>query len=90
MLAINVIGGGLAGCEAAYYIAESGIKVRLWEMRPGKMTPAHRSGQLAELVYSNLLKSDLIASARGLLKKEMRKMGTLILKCADQDRVLTG
>jgi len=90
LLAINVIGGGLAGCEAAYYIAESGIKVRLWEMRPGKMTPAHRSGQLAELVCSNSLKSDLIASAQGLLKEEMRKMGSLILKCADQARVPAG
>jgi methylenetetrahydrofolate--tRNA-(uracil-5-)-methyltransferase len=90
LLAINVIGGGLAGCEAAYYIAESGIKVRLWEMRPGKMTPAHRSGQLAELVCSNSLKSELTMSAQGLLKEEMRKMGSLILKCADQARVPAG
>jgi methylenetetrahydrofolate--tRNA-(uracil-5-)-methyltransferase len=87
---VHVIGGGLAGCEAAYHIAQAGIKVKLWEMRPGKMTPVHQSGQLAELVCSNSLKSELAATAQGLLKEEMRAMGSLILQCADQARVPAG
>src|SRR5665647_2657546 len=87
---VHVIGGGLAGCEAAYHIAQAGIKVKLWEMRPEKMTPVHQSGQLAELVCSNSLKSELAATAQGLLKEEMRAMGSLILQCADQARVPAG
>ncbi len=90
MLPINVIGGGLAGCEAAYHIANAGVKVKLWEMRPGHMTPAHHTGQLAELVCSNSLKSELPASAQGLLKAEMKSMDSLILRCADQARVPAG
>ncbi len=87
---INVWGGGLAGCEAAYQIATAGEQVRLWEMRPNKMTPAHRSGQLAELVCSNSLKSELLASSQGLLKAEMKTMGSLVLQCAEEARVPAG
>lgn len=87
---IKVIGGGLAGSEAAYQIAAAGIKVSLYEMRPGKMTQAHSSGHLAELVCSNSLKSDLPATAQGLLKSEMRALGSLTLECAEQARVPAG
>lgn len=90
MLLINIIGAGLAGCEAAYYAASAGIRVRLWEMRPEQMTPAHRSGQLGELVCSNSLKSELPNTAQGLLKQEMRALGSLVLKCADRARVPAG
>jgi len=87
---VHVIGGGLAGCEAACHVAQAGIKVKLWEMRPIQMTPVHRSDQLAELVCSNSLKSEQIATAQGLLKEEMRILGSLILLCADQARVPAG
>lgn len=87
---ITVIGGGLAGCEAAYRIAQQGIPVDLWEMRPQKMTPVHQSGNLAELVCSNSLKSNLPDSSQGLLKQEMRRMGSLLLTCADQCSVPAG
>ncbi len=90
MPVVHVIGGGLAGSEAAYYIAQAGLKVKLWEMRPQQQTPVHRSGQLAELVCSNSLKSELDNTAQGLLKEEMRAMGSLILQCADQTRVPAG
>ncbi len=87
---ITVIGGGLAGCEAACRIARRGIPVELWEMRPQKMTPAHQTGNLAELVCSNSLKSDLPDSAQGLLKREMRRMDSLLLACAAQCSVPAG
>lgn len=87
---INVIGGGLAGCEAAFYAAQAGFKVKLWEMRPERMTPAHKSDQLAELVCSNSLKSDQPNTAQGLLKQEMRALGSLTLTCAQQARVPAG
>jgi len=87
---VHVVGAGLAGCEAAYHIAQAGINVKLWEMRPSKMTPVHRSGQLAELVCSNSLKSELPDTAQGLLKEEMRSMGSLMLFCADQAKVPAG
>lgn len=90
MSPINVIGGGLAGCEAAYHAAQAGMRIRLYEMRPVRMTPVHRSAHLAELVCSNSLKSDLPATAQGLLKKEMRTLGSLILECAEQARVPAG
>ena len=90
MPVVHVIGGGLAGSEAAYYIAQAGLKVKLWEMRPQQQTPVHKSGQLAELVCSNSLKSELDNTAQGLLKEEMRAMGSLILQCADQTRVPAG
>lgn len=88
--AANVIGGGLAGCEAAYQLAIRGIPVRLWEMRPTKNTAAHRTGDLAELVCSNSLKSEAPDTAQGLLKQEMRSLGSLLLDCAREVRVPAG
>ena len=88
--AATVIGGGLAGCEAAWQLAERGIRVQLTEMKPGKMSPAHHSAQLAELVCSNSFRSDRLTNAVGLLKEEMRMMGSLIMKCADATRVPAG
>ncbi len=90
MAAVHVIGGGLAGCEAAYYIANQGIDVKLWEMRPIKNTPVHRTPYLAELVCSNSLKSDQKDTAQGLLKSEMRILGSLLLQCAEETRVPAG
>ena len=88
---IHVIGGGLAGSEAAWQIAEAGIPVVLHEMRPNKMTPAHQSGGLAELVCSNSLRADdHTANAVGLLHEEMRRLGSVIMKAADDNRVPAG
>jgi methylenetetrahydrofolate--tRNA-(uracil-5-)-methyltransferase len=87
---VNILGGGLAGCEAAWRIASSGIEVDLWEMRPEKTTPVHQTSDLAELVCSNSLKSELENTAQGLLKKEMRTIGSLLLWCADKARVPAG
>jgi len=87
---INVIGAGLAGSEAAWQIANRGIKVRLYEMKPHKKTPAHHSDTFAELVCSNSLKSDTLENALGLLKEELRKLGSLIMECADKNRVPAG
>src|SRR5512139_859124 len=82
-MAVTVIGGGLAGCEAAWQVAQRGERVRLYEMRPERMTPAHQSGRLAELVCSNSLGSNLPNRALGLLKNELRRLGSLVLACAD-------
>lgn len=90
MAVVNVIGGGLAGCEAAYYVANQGIDVKLWEMRPVTNTPVHRTSYLAELVCSNSLKSEQKYTAQGLLKAEMRTLGSLLLKCAEDTRVPAG
>lgn len=87
---VIVIGGGLAGSEASWQIAERGIRVILYEMRPGKMTPAHRTGLLAELVCSNSLGSDIPDRASGLLKAELRALRSLILSCADAHAVPAG
>lgn len=87
---INVIGAGLAGCEAAWKLAESGFCVDLFEQKPQKRSPAHRSDGFAELVCSNSLKADRVSSAGGLLKAEMRKFGSLCLAAADQCRVPAG
>lgn len=87
---INVIGGGLAGCEAAWQIARRGIKVRLIEMKPQSFSPAHTNGNLCELVCSNSLKGNGLDNACGLLKEEMRRMGSLVIPCADQTRVPAG
>ncbi len=81
---VIVIGGGLAGCEAAWQIAQLGVSVLLYEMRPKIMTPAHKTDKLAELVCSNSLRSDLIDKPAGLLKEEMRWLDSLIIRCADQ------
>lgn len=87
---VIVVGGGLAGCEAAFQIAERGVRVRLYEMRPVKMTPAHTTANLAELVCSSSLKSGSPMTAHGLLKEEMRKLGSLVLPCADEAAVPGG
>lgn len=87
---VTVIGGGLAGCEAAWALAERGFKVRLCEMKPKKFTPAHHYEGLAELVCSNSLKSSRINSACGMLKAEMRMLGSLILEAADNSAVPAG
>lgn len=85
-----IIGGGLAGSEAAWQAAERGVKVLLYEMRPGRMTEAHRTGDLAELVCSNSLKSKEITNAHGLLKEELRELGSLIMQMADKTSVPAG
>lgn len=87
---INVIGAGLAGCEAAWQIANRGIRVRLYEMKPLKYTPAHHLEDFAELVCSNSLRSDQIENAVGLLKEEMRLLDSIIMRCADATRVPAG
>ncbi|MDP3028594.1 MAG: methylenetetrahydrofolate--tRNA-(uracil(54)-C(5))-methyltransferase (FADH(2)-oxidizing) TrmFO [Deltaproteobacteria bacterium] len=88
--AVIVIGGGLAGSEAAYQIAKRGIRVTLYEMKPVKFSPAHQSQNLAELVCSNSLRSDALDSAVGLLKEEMRRLGSLIMEAADNTKVPAG
>ncbi|MDP4092157.1 MAG: methylenetetrahydrofolate--tRNA-(uracil(54)-C(5))-methyltransferase (FADH(2)-oxidizing) TrmFO [Bacillota bacterium] len=87
---VNVIGAGLAGCEAAWQIAKRGIRVRLYEMKPVKYTPAHHYGTFAELVCSNSLRSDRLENAVGLLKAEMRELDSLIMRCADKTRIPAG
>lgn len=87
---INVIGAGLAGCEAAMQIAAEGINVKLYEMKPKKRTPAHHTDLFAELVCSNSLKAMRIESAAGLLKEEMRHLNSFLVKCADKSRVPAG
>ncbi len=87
---INVIGGGLAGSEAAYQIAKRGIKVKLYEMKPIKFSPAHTNENLAEIVCSNSLKSNLITNACGLLKEELRTLDSLLIRCADATKVPAG
>lgn len=86
----TVLGGGLAGCEAAWALAQRGIPVRLVEMRPGVSTPAHQTGKLAELVCSNTFKSTEITNAHGLLKAELRLLGSLLLEIAERVRVPGG
>ena len=90
MNTVTVLGAGLAGSECAWQLAERGIHVRLVEMKPHKMTPAHCSAYFGELVCSNSLRSDELTNAVGLLKAEMRKMGSLIMYSADLNRVAAG
>lgn len=85
-----VVGGGLAGAEAAWQAAEKGLPVRLYEMRPVKLTPAHHTGDFAELVCSNSLRAAALENAVGLLKEEMRRLNSLIMSCADRNRVPAG
>ena len=90
MSKVTVIGAGLAGSEAAWQLAQRNINVRLIEMKPGKMTPAHVSSGFAELVCSNSLRSDELTNAVGLLKEELRRLGSVIMMCADENRVAAG
>ena len=87
---VKVIGAGLAGSEAAWQLANRGIRVELYEMRPKKMSPAHHTGNFAELVCSNSLRGDRLENAVGLLKEELRRVGSLILECAEATRVEAG
>src|SRR5829696_2842916 len=87
---LNVVGGGLAGVEAAWQAAETGAKVRLYEMRPVLQTPAHRTDKLAEIVCSNSLKTDEPGSAPYLLKEELRRGGSLVMEAASATRVPAG
>ncbi|MGN0499282.1 MAG: methylenetetrahydrofolate--tRNA-(uracil(54)-C(5))-methyltransferase (FADH(2)-oxidizing) TrmFO [Acutalibacteraceae bacterium] len=89
-MTVNVIGAGLAGCEAAWQISKRGIKVRLYEMKPHKKSPAHKSDSFAELVCSNSLKAARFASAAGMLKQEMRMLDSLLMRCADNCTVPAG
>ncbi len=87
---VTVIGGGLAGSEAAWQAAEAGCSVELWEMRPAKQTPAHHTDQFAELVCSNSMGNLSLSTASGLLKEELRRLGSVILRCADANKVPAG
>jgi methylenetetrahydrofolate--tRNA-(uracil-5-)-methyltransferase len=87
---VTIIGGGLAGSEAAWQAVSRGLDVTLYEMRPARMTPAHVSGRLAELVCSNSLGSNLVDRAPGLLKEELRRLGSLVVACADTTAVPAG
>ncbi len=89
-ITLNIIGGGLAGCEAAWQAANRGITVYLYEMKPVKFSPAHRNPGLAELVCSNSFRSNAVNSAAGLLKEEMRLAGSLLMKVAEETRVPAG
>ena len=90
MTEVKVIGAGLAGSEAAWQLAQQGFRVRLCEMKPNKMTPAHHCADFAELVCSNSLRGDRLENAVGLLKEELRRLNSLILACADATRVEAG
>ena len=90
MTEVKVIGAGLAGSEAAWQLAQRGFRVRLFEMKPYKMTPAHHCADFAELVCSNSLRGDRLENAVGLLKEELRRLNSLILACADATRVEAG
>ena len=90
MKTVTVLGAGLAGSECAWQLAKRGINVKLIEMKPVKMTPAHTSPNFAELVCSNSLRSDELTNAVGLLKAEMRAMGSIIMESADANKVAAG
>ena len=90
MSVVKVIGAGLAGCEAAWQLAERGISVELYEMKPKKMSPAHHSADFAELVCSNSFRGDRLENAVGLLKEELRRCGSLIMQCAEATRLEAG
>lgn len=87
---ITVIGAGLAGCEAAWQAAQRGVRVKLYEMKPLKYSPAHHSPDFAELVCSNSLRAERLETGAGLLKEEMRRLDSLIIECAEQNRVPAG
>src|SRR5829696_6765856 len=87
---VNIVGGGLAGVEAAWQAARLGVQVNLYEMRPVKKTPAHRTDKLAEIVCSNSLKSDEVGTASYLLKEELRRGGSLVMEAAMATKVPAG
>ena len=87
---VTVAGGGLSGSEAAWQLARRGVKVRLYEMRPNKMTPAHETGMLGELVCSNSLGGEKTTTTAGILKAELTRLGSLIMECAERSRVPAG
>lgn len=87
---VTVIGGGLSGSECACQLADRGVPVRLYEMRPDHSSPAHHTGSLAELVCSNSFKSTRVDSATGLLKEELRRMGSVLIDCAERAAVPAG
>jgi len=87
---VQIIGGGLAGCEAAWQIASRGVPVTLYEMRPLRPTAVHKTDRLAELVCSNSFRGDKLDNAVGLLKEEMRRLGSLVMRAAEQSRVPAG
>ncbi len=89
-IVVNILGAGLAGCEAAHQLSRRGIAVRLYEMKPKKRSAAHRTNGFAELVCSNSLRSDRLSNAAGLLKEEMRALGSLIMRAADETAVPAG
>ena len=90
MQTVTVIGAGLAGSECAWQLARRGVHVRLVEMKPARYTPAHKSEYFAELVCSNSLRGDDLTNAVGLLKEEMRRLGSLIMESAEKHRVAAG
>ena len=90
MKTVNVIGAGLAGCEVAYRLAEHNIKVNLYEQKPEKKSPAHSSDNFAELVCSNSLRGNVLSNAVGLLKEEMRMLGSLVIESAYENQVPAG
>src|SRR5437016_11553889 len=87
---LRIIGGGLAGCEAAWQAASRGVPVTLYEMRPMRPTAVHKTDRLAELVCSNSFRGDKLDNAVGLLKEEMRRLGSLVMRAADETRVPAG
>src|SRR5256885_9617992 len=87
---IRVVGGGLAGCEAAWQAASRGVPVTLYEMRPARSTAVHKTDRLAELVCSNSFRGDKLDNAVGLLKEEMRRLGSLVMRAAEASRVPAG
>src|SRR5262245_62943044 len=87
---VTIVGGGLAGCEAAWQLARRGVAVDLYEMRPVRPTPVHQTSDLAELVCSNSLRGNALDQAAGLLKEEMRRLGSLIVQVADAVKVPAG
>src|SRR5512136_2076349 len=87
---ITIVGGGLAGCEAAWQLLQRGYAVHLYEMKPQRFSPAHKMEELAELVCSNSLKSNSLDNASGLLKEEMRRLSSLLVAAADETAVAAG
>src|SRR5437899_11289601 len=89
-MAVRIVGGGLAGCEAAWQAASRGVAVRLYEMRPARATAVHKTDRLAELVCSNSFRGDKLDNAVGLLKEEMRRLGLLVMRTAEDSRLPAG